>query len=238
MDNVTYATLARQTGLLKDMSTVAQNISNMSTKGYRAERVIFSEFVTDLGPNAGSLSLARANARSSDPSQGALTQTNGTLDLAIEGDGFFLVETVDGPRLTRAGAFTASPDALLVAPDGAAVLDAGQAPVFLPPDATRIAIAADGTLSVDGQPLAQIGLFRPVDPAAAIRAEGTRFDPNGPVEPAEGGRILQGFLEASNVRPVTEIARMIEVQRAYELGQTFLDLEDERIRSTIRTTGQ
>ena len=172
MDNVTYATLARQAGLLSDMSTVAQNISNMSTTGYRAERVVFSEFVADLGPSDASLSMARASARASDLSQGALRQTNGSLDLAIEGPGFFMVETSEGPRLTRAGAFTASPDALLVAPDGAPVLDAGEAPIFLPPDATTVAIAADGTLSVDGQPLAQIGLFRPIDPLTSTRAEG------------------------------------------------------------------
>lgn len=238
MDNVTYATLARQAGLLNDMSTVAQNISNMSTTGYRAERVIFSEFVADLGPSDPSLSMARANARSSDLTQGSLRQTNGTLDLAIEGEGFFMVETANGPRLTRAGAFTASADALLVAPDGAPVLDAGEAPIFLPPNATEIGIAADGTISVDGQPLAQIGLFRPIDPLTMTRAEGTRFDPGEGVEPAETGRVLQGFLESSNVRAVSEISRMIEVQRAYELGQTFLDREDERIRDTIRTTGQ
>ena len=238
MDNVTYTTLARQSGLLSDMSTVAQNISNMSTTGYRAERVVFSEFVVDLGPGEESLSMARTTARSSDASQGALRQTNGSLDLAIEGDGFFMVETASGPRLTRAGAFSASGDGLLVAPDGAPVLDAGQAAIFLPPNVTEIAIAADGTLSADGQPLAQVGLFRPIDPTSPTRAEGTRFDPGGAVEPADTGRILQGFLETSNVDAVSEIARMIEVQRAYELGQTFLDREDERIRATIRTTGQ
>ena len=115
------------------------------------------------------------------------------------------------------------------------MLDAGEAPIFLPPDVTAVAIAADGTVSVDGQPLAQIGLFRPADPLAASRAEGTRFDPGGGLEAVETGRILQGFLEGSNVDPVTSIARMIEVQRAYELGQSFLETENKRVKDALQS---
>ena len=70
------------------------------------------------------------------------------------------------------------------------------------------------------------------------RAEGVRFDPGDAPVPVEGGRVLQGFVERSNVDPVGEMTRMIEVQRAYELGRTFLDREDERIRAAIRTIGQ
>lgn len=238
MDNTGYTTLNRQSGLLRDMRSVAQNIANMGTTGYRGERVIFSEYVRDLGPGEASLSVANAAARSTDTSQGALALTNGTFDLAIEGDGFFLVATPEGDRLTRAGAFTPSPEGLLSAHDGAQLLDAGGAPIFVPPDARAISIGADGTISADGNPVARVGLWSPANPLGMTRAEGVRFDPGGPPVPQEEGRILQGFLEKSNVVAINQIARMIEVQRAYELGQTFLDREDERIRSTIRTTGQ
>jgi flagellar basal-body rod protein FlgF len=98
---------------------------------------------------------------------------------------------------------------------------------------STIALAADGTLSADDQPLAQIGLFRPIDAARLTRAEGARFAAQGGVEPAFDARLVQGFVEESNVDPVAQIARMIEVQRAYELGQTFLDREDRRIRDTV-----
>ena len=126
---------------------------------------------------------------------------------------------------------------MLVAPDGAALLDAGGAPIIVDPAARAIAISPDGTVSADGNPVAQIGLWEPEDPLEMTRAEGVRFDPGVPV-PVEGGRMVQGFLEKSNVNPVTQITRMIEVQRAYELGQSFLDKEDERIRQVIRTAGQ
>lgn len=237
MDNANYTTLNRQTGLLRDMQTVAQNIANMATTGYRAEGVVFSEFVSDLGPNDPSLSMANTTARSTDLTQGAMTLTQGTFDLAIEGDGFFLVATPDGDRLTRAGVFTPSADGNLVTPDGAFLLDAGGAPVFVPPDAQSVSVASDGTMSADGNPLAQIGLWTS-DPLTMTRAEGTRFIPRDPPIPVENGRILQGYVESSNVNAITEVARMIEVQRAYELGQTFLDREDERVRTAIRTIGQ
>jgi flagellar basal-body rod protein FlgF len=238
MDNATYTTLNRQSGLLREMRTVAQNIANADTTGYRRGGVVFSEFVVDTGPGQASLSMANVAARRTDFAQGNLTMTAGSLDFAIEGPGFFMLATPEGDRLTRAGAFTPSPDGTLVAPDGAQLLDAGGAPIFIPPDAARIGLGADGTLTADGNPIAQVGLWLPADEQAMRRAEGVRFDPGEPPVPAPEARVMQGFLEDSNVDAVNELTRMIEVQRAYELGQTFLDREDERVRSTIRTVGQ
>lgn len=238
MENPVYATLGRQSGLLKEMTTVANNLANMSTSGYRREGMIFSEFVRDTGPGFESLSMANGNTRRTIFDQGALTLTGSEFDFAIEGEGFFQVETADGPRLTRAGAFTPGPDGLLAAPDGALLLDAGGAPIFIPPDAKGVTIGADGTLAADGNPVAQIGVWRATDPLSLRRDGGVRFDAGADIAPAEEARVLQGYAEASNVDPVLELTRMIEVQRAYELGQTFLDREDERVRGTIRTIGQ
>ena len=92
-------------------------------------------------------------------------------------------------------------------------------------------------MSANGEPIAQIGLWRPTDPLALRHQSGTLFD-GGEIEPAEAGTILQGMLEDSNVEPVSEIARMIGVQRAYELGQKFLDAEDERVRGVIQALGR
>lgn len=238
MDNAGYIALNRQAGLLKELETVAQNIANVSTNGYRREGVVFSEYIFDAGSDEPSLSVANASGRQTDLSQGALQQTNGTFDFAIEGSGFFLVNTPDGDRLTRAGAFTPSPEGILVAPDGATLLDAGGAPIFVPAGVADIAMGADGTISADGAPLAQLGLWQPGDATQMTRAEGVRFTTGGQPIPAENGRILQGYREQSNVSAVTELAHMIEVQRAYELGSTFLDREDERVRAAIRTMGQ
>lgn len=236
MDATGYVTLTRQAGLMREMDVIAQNIANLSTTGFRREGVVFSEYVQRMeeGP---SLSMAYGNGRAIDLSQAGLTQTGGTFDFAIQGEGFFLIETPDGERLTRAGAFTPSAEGELVSPDGHRLLDQGGAPVFVPPGSAGVAMAADGTLSAGGVPLARVGLWQPVDPVSLRHQAGTLFSA-GAVEPAEGGVVMQGMLEDSNVEPVSEIARMIEVQRAYELGQTFLDREDARLRGIIETLGR
>ncbi|MCC5973111.1 MAG: flagellar hook-basal body complex protein [Rubellimicrobium sp.] len=234
MENATYAALTRQTGLMAEMRAVANNIANASTTGYRAEGVIFSEFVRALGPDDPSLSMAAGRVRETSFAQGSLSATGGPFDLAIEGDGFFLVQTPGGERLTRAGNFTPNENGDLVTPEGHLVLDAGGAPVFVPQGLGSVGIGPDGTISADGQPVGQIGLFVPVDPNGMIRETGVRFRAEGGFEPLPEGRMLQGFLEDSNVSAVHQISRMIEVQRAYELGQAFLEREDERMRSLMQ----
>lgn len=238
MDNSVYTTLNRQTGLMAEMRVIANNIANAATTGFRAEGVMFAEHVSDLGADIPSLSMASPEARIVSATQGGLTQTGGSFDLAIEGEGYFLIETPLGNRLTRAGAFLPSADGELVTPDGMRLLDAGGSPVSVPPGAARIAIGRDGTLSADGAPVAQIGLWLPSGSTGLVADGATRFDAPDGFEPQSGANIFQGFLEESNVSPVAEIARMIEVQRAYELGQGFLDNEDRRIRSVIEAMGR
>lgn len=237
MDAAGYTTLTRQSGLMREMQTVAHNIANLSTTGFRREGVIFTEFVNRL-EDAPSLSMAHASGRLLDQSQGSMIRTGGVFDLAIRGDGFFLLETPQGEALTRAGSFTPNAEGDLVNPDGLRLLDQGGAPVFVPPDAGPVSVGQDGTISAGGQPLARIGLWQPIDPLSLRRQAGTTFTSESGVEPTDTIEILQGHLEESNVNAVVEVARMIEVQRAYELGQGFLDREDERIRSVIQTFGR
>lgn len=231
-----YPTLGRQAGLLREMDVIAQNIANANTTGYRAEGLIFSEFVI-AGDGAPSVSFAYANGRETRFHQGGMEQTGGTFDLAIEGDGYFLVEVDGTPHLTRAGAFVAGPDGGLQTLEGYPVLDAGGAPLFVPTDARAVHIGGDGTLSADGQPLGQVGIVTPEDAGAMTRRTGTMFAADG-FQPVENPAVKQGFLEASNVNPVIEIARMVAVQNAYEMGQGFMDREHERMQSMLRLMDQ
>lgn len=234
MDNPTYVALTRQSGLLREMQVIAHNIANASTTGFRREGLIFSEYVRGLEGVEPSLSMAAANARQTWLTQGGLSMTGGALDLAIEGPGFFRIATDQGERLTRAGHFALNAEGEVVNPDGFRLLDDGGAPIQVPPGAA-LAIARDGTLSADGQPVAQIGLVVPEDPSQLRHVAGVLHEATGPLAPAEGATLHQGFLEDSNVSPIAEMARMIAVQRAYEAGQKFLDREDERIRAVIQT---
>ncbi|WP_170552334.1 flagellar hook-basal body complex protein [Ruegeria atlantica] len=228
-----YTTLSRQTGLMNEMRLVANNIANANTTGYRAQGLVFSEFVRDL-PGNPSLSMARAEARNTSLQQGLLTETGGQFDFAIEGDGFFMVETPSGNRLTRAGAFSPSAEGDLVTMDGHRVLDSNGAPVFIPPDAASIDVGSDGTLSIEGQLLGQIGVYRVADPETLVREGSTQFRAEGEVDPVENPVVLQRFLEGSNVNAVEQMTRLVEIQRAYELGQSFLKTEDERLRGALK----
>ncbi len=234
METAAYASLSRQVGLMRELQVVANNIANSVTTGYRQEGLVFSEFVKDGGRAASDLSMTRAAARNTSMNQGTLTETGGALDLAIEGEGFFQVETERGPRLTRAGAFSSDTNGALLTAGGGRVLDDAGSPVFVPAG-VDVSIASDGTISADGQPLGRVGLYRPVDPNDLQREDGVLFRTESGVEPVENPRILQGFLEGSNVNAVSQIARLVEVQRAYEMGQSFLEAEDKRIRDSVKT---
>ena len=202
MENATYATLTRQSGLRTELRAVANNIANASTTGYRAEGVVFAEHVARLDRDHPSLSMAVAQGRDTSFEQGALSQTGGTFDFAIEGDGFFLVQTPEGERLTRNGHFLPSENGDLVTADGHRVLDAGGAPLFVPQGVGNIAVAGDGTISADGQPVGQIGLYVTDGPEGLIREDGVRFRTEDRLAAAPDARVKQGFLEESNVNPI------------------------------------
>lgn len=235
MDNATYATLARQSGLRKELHTIAHNVANASTKGFQREALIFSEVLVNTGDRESTLSMAAARSRVTDQTQGQLLQTNGEFDFAIEGSGYFLLETDEGLRITRNGSFSTNANGELVSADGARLLDLGQSPIFVPNDAGAVHVSSDGTISIDGDPLTQIGIFEAADPLNMRREAGARFYVEGEITQLEAGALVQGFIEESNVNPVLEISRLIEVQRAYENGKNILDSEDDRVRNVIRT---
>lgn len=229
-----YITLTRQSGLTREMQVVANNIANISTTGYRREGLIFSEYI-HKGEAGESVSLGAARVRRTDLGQGPMEQTGNTFDFAIEGPGYFMVETPDGQALTRAGHFTPNAAGELVTGDGLRLLDSGGAPAAIPAGADSVKLSPDGALVADGQPIAEIGVFLPANDLDLTRQAGTLFAITDPPVPAFEARILQGFLEGSNVDPVLEIARMIEVQRAYEMGARFIEQEGARRRSVIDT---
>lgn len=233
MDNAIYASLTRQSGLMKEMQAIANNMANANTTGFRREGVLFSEYMVPLQSGGETLAMANIRGRMVDLAQGGMTQTGGIYDLAIDGDGFFMVQTPQGNRLTRAGSFMPDAEGSVVNPDGYPLLDEGQAPIVVPPGTRHVGVGVDGTVSADGQPVGRVGIFASPDPADLRHVAGTLFEAGDAPEPMDDPKVRQGFLEESNVNPVTEIARMIEVQRAYEMGQSFLEQEDQRIRQAI-----
>lgn len=237
MDSAGYVNVARQSGLLNELQTLAQNIANASTVGYQREGVVFSEFINAGETKGDSISMATARGRYFDATQGALNSTGGQLDMAIEGEGYFAVETPEGERLTRAGNFSMDAEGTVVTAEGYPVQSADGAAITVPDGTRSLKISSDGNLSADGQEIAQLKVVT-ADPLDLRRVGSTMFEALKPPTPAENPRIAQGFLEQSNVNPVVEIARLVEVQRAYELGQGMLDREHDRITKLIQTVGR
>ena len=236
MDASGYVTLARQSGLMSQMATIAHNMANISTAGFRREGMVFSEYIQQV-PDGPSISMAYGNGREIDLTQGDLEKTGGRFDFALQGEGFFQVQTPQGTMLTRAGAFTPSLTGELVNPDGHKLLDENGAPIFVPPNATDVKLARDGTLSANGKPLARVGIVTPLNRDSLNHKMGTLFSA-GATQPVDHPTVLQGYLEGSNVDPISEVARMVSVQRAYEMGQNFLQQEDQRMKSVIDTLGR
>lgn len=199
----------------------AHNLANVSTPGFKAERV-FARLMENGAP---------APASDTDFGAGAVAQTGRPLDFALEGDGFLVVETPAGERYVRGGSFSLDPAGMLVTSDGHAVLgDSG--PLVLPPG--PVEVEQDGTMIVNGAP---VGRLRVELPGGSPIREGAAMwipDGDGTVVPQEEVRVQQGHLEDSNVDPVSALVEMIEIQRAYGAIQRSVQVADG-VMQTITT---
>lgn len=238
MDNSYYSGINRMTGLSRQMQVVANNLANISTTGFQREGVVFSEYITKLENRDNDLSMANAEIRYFDKTSGGVTRTGAKLDLAIEGEGYFLIETPNGVAMTRSGSFMANAASELVTSDGNRVLDIGQAPIPIPPNVSDIRISEDGTISAYDNVMAQIGIFDVADKTRMERLGGSLVRFQADPLPVETPKVRQGYLENSNVNPILEISRMIDVQRAYEHGANLIFDENDRILSVVKTLGE
>ncbi|HNB27616.1 MAG TPA: flagellar basal-body rod protein FlgF [Alphaproteobacteria bacterium] len=239
METPTYIALSRQMVLRDQMDVVANNIANASTPGFKAEMMLMSE--VDLPAEHGvKLSYVQDFATARDFSPGPLRATGNSLDLAVQGNGFFAVQTPDGTRYTRVGRFQLDSNGLLVTSQGYPVL-AGGSTVTIDPDDGPVNIAEDGSISTDRatggqqqQVIGKLDLVDFADPHALKPAPDNLFIADGQPTAATG-KIAQGMLEDSNVRPILEMTNLIEVTRNYQAMQRFLDSEHERQRRAINS---
>lgn len=219
------------------MDVIANNMANIDTVGFRREGVSFTEYVVSAA-TGDSVSIGDLGARFSSEEMGKLYLSGGQLDLAVRSDGFFLLDTDDGKLLTKSGAFMVSEEGFLSTSNGDQVLDIGEAPIVLPNDSEGIVVSSDGTISIGGEPLAQIAVVN-APRELLSRFGNTAFQvEDDEYAPVANAKVQQGALEESNVDPVLEIARMIEVTRAYETAQSLVEDEDERVNSVIRSLGR
>ncbi len=221
MDNAIYVGLSRQMLLERELDITANNLANVDTVGYKFEALLSSaDPVTPPHTGAGqppSLTFVSGDGVARDYTQGGLTQTGAPLDVAIDGKGFFQVSTPSGPRYTRDGRFKLDPTGKLITQDGDAVQGAG-GDIVLDPKKGQVSISDTGVISQSGAAVGKLALVT-FDSLAALSKDGGnnyRNDSNLTPQPATTALVHQGMLESSNVQPITQITRLIEISRAYD----------------------
>lgn len=233
-----YVSLSGQIALQKRLDTIANNVANVNTAGYRSEEVRFETILSDASRDPTAYSSAGETFLSR--KHGGFTETGNRLDVAIKGEGFLSINTPVGQVYTRDGRMKMSEQGELQTIIGHAVLDVGGAPIQLDPNGGDVTISPDGTITQAGRQLGALGIFTISNEAKLARYENSGVIPDLPAEPAldfSRNAVAQGFSEQSNVNPVAEITRLITVQRSFEAVSNAMSQTDERQRDSIRTLG-
>ncbi|MBN9067866.1 MAG: flagellar basal-body rod protein FlgF [Rhizobiaceae bacterium] len=233
-----YVSLSAQMALQKRLETIADNVANANTVGFRATGIKFEDVVTGTGDK--SVDFASQGTNFLSGKAGGLTRTGDPYDFAVQGDAWFGIATPAGTVMTRDGRFTMSPAGELVTHEGYAVLDAGGAAIQLNPNDGPPVAGKDGTLRQDGKLVAAIGLFT-FDAGPNVQRFGNSgVIPAGrpvPVVDDATVGVEQGFLEQSNVDPMREMARLIMVQRTFEDTASLVRKSEATLDDAIKTLG-
>jgi len=238
---VIYGLYLNAAGALAERSrheVIANNMANVSTPGFKADLAVFREraaesaeapfpaYATPLDAIGGGLFVHETHTRHV---QGPIEATGCEFDLAISGPGYFPV--TDGSRTlyTRAGAFTHDEEGRLVTPDGRHFLADVSGNALIIPAGGEVAVAGDGTVSVDGEPMAKISIFEFDDESLLLKAGTNLYDASGAPRRPGTGRIRQGALEASAVSAVEEMSNMIMAMRGYEANMQMIRMQDQTL---------
>lgn len=215
---------------------IANNIANMSTAGYKGERVMFRDYVAKPGGSEPITFPQQAGVhRMYNP--GPIERTSNPLDIALRGDGFLVVDTPAGPRYTRNGHLTLDAQGQLVTSQGYAVMNDANRPIVIDAGAQEITVSEDGRISADGNLLGRLRTVKFDNPQVLERQGGSLFKTDSEPLPAEGLQLLQGHLEGSNVEPILEITRFMSASGAYQSAKKIIDDEHDRMRRAIQTLG-
>jgi flagellar basal-body rod protein FlgF len=214
------------------LDATANNIANASTTGFQADRMTFKEAMNYA--KSPDTALVGNTSMRPDSQMGALTPTENPLDMAIEGDGMFSVETPNGQRFTRAGNFHLDNEQKIVTADGYPVRGQGGQPITVPPETKVIDVASDGTVNADGVEIGKLELTK--YKTSQLKREGnTLFSASGkPDTTGDAPTVRMGMLESSNVNIVRGVVDLVKVSRTYEslmkVIQGFHDVESRAAR--------
>jgi flagellar basal-body rod protein FlgF len=253
-----YTALSGALAQQHSLDVIANNVANANTSGFRGDRVVFGELLAGAQKNQTvdprqpapprTDQFVQVEQNSLDLSSGVLRHTGNPLDLAIQGDGYFVVRTPQGDRLTRSGNFMLRESGELATLEGHSVLDDNNAPIAFPPGIRDIQVASDGTIRanvVDGSPkgsvtdLAKLQLKSVSDPRKLSREGTTLYKVSEDAQLTTPSRteIAQGHLEASNVNPVSGLNELITVSRSFDALHRVIETFQQIDQRTARDVG-
>lgn len=239
MNKGIYPALSGGVAYEKMLSVISNNLANINTSGYKADKTVFKvDMPSDVPSAPAENSTASGREIVEGPSDkffttidkmftdfnpGVIKQTGNPLDLSIDGNGFFAVSTADGVRYTRSGNFTINSSNTLTTANGDMVMGEN-GPIVL--EQGKVSIDAEGMISVNGSEVDKIKVVDFVNPSGLLKESANMFTGSGE-KASEGYKVVQGAIELSNVNPVQEMASMIEVLRGYETYQKVMTTMDE-----------
>jgi flagellar basal-body rod protein FlgF len=247
MDNTLYVSLSRQAVLQRALDIAANNIANQDTVGFKVEELISG--ADPISPPKSTSNLSPVNyvldsGVARDFGQGELGQTSNPLDVALQGPGFFTVQTANGPRYTRDGRFTLDPQSQIVDQKGEPVLSTSGTPIVVDPQKGPILIAKDGSVSqsANGQStqIAKLGVVQFANLSALSKQGANQYSETSgqaPI-PVTNAQVMQGFVEHSNVNAVKEVTSLISISRAYDRMQDIMSSTQDLSSKAVDSLGQ
>jgi flagellar basal-body rod protein FlgF/flagellar basal-body rod protein FlgG len=236
MDSGYYAACTALASRTQALDTIANNLANANTAGYRAQHNVFSSVLAAAGSSNGTAlnhainNYGLLSGTTLDLGQGAMQKTGNDLDVAIQGQGFFVVQTANGPMYTRDGSFQLSNKGQLVTAAGDPIMGDKGTITMLPGSVT---ISPDGTISSNGAVAGKLKLVQfPADTPLTSAGETYYSAPPKTETPATDSTVQQGMLESSNVNPVSGMVELITAQRSAEMMQRALSMFNSEMDKT------
>lgn len=244
MMNAQLVALSREVALRRELDVIANNLANMNTTAFQAERVAFEDY---LMPRAEASAFQNRDhdvafvqdwATYRDIEPGAREVTGNDLDVALSPGGYLTVETPQGIRYTRDGSLQINDQGQLVTQRGHPVISLGGTPILFTPADSNITITGTGEITTNNGARGTLQLVSFPNEQALEKLGSNLYAADEEANPDPTVRLTQGVLETSNVQPVREMSRLVEVQRAYEMQSNMLRQSDQMRQEAIRLLGR
>jgi flagellar basal-body rod protein FlgF len=238
MENSIYLGLSRQMTLRTNMDIVANNIANMNTNGFRAQNVLFEEYISDPRYGDDPLSFAYDYGEYQNTDAGSQEQTGNPMDVALSGPGFMGVQMANGQiGYTRDGNFQMRADGALLTSGGDQVMGQG-GPITIPAGSSEVVIDERGIISNQNGQIGQLQVVEFANVQTLKPVGNNLYTTTSPTIAATNTSVQQGYLEGANVKPVVEMTRMIEILRDFQSVQKLMETEHDRLRSAVQKLTQ